>query len=313
MGQTMLDLSIVIVNWNTRDLADQAIASLYRHEDPSRFEIILVDNASTDGSAAHLISKYPQVRVIANDRNVGFAKANNQGAAMARGKHLLLFNSDAYLDAAVLDRCMKIAKAAGPCLLGCRLLNRDGSVQLSADRFPSVGKYLLEVFSSTEREARRSLKRQAGWNQESNRVDWLTGAFLLLDLDLYLSLGGLEESIFMYGEDVELCHRAGKSGIPCIYAPGPAVVHLGGGSVDYQSLRSLMHTDTGRIRTFRVMKGPFQASLLRAVFILRSAIRVAVNALAVLVGRNASARMRLEIHFKEILNLSGLADERIIR
>lgn len=269
----MPEFSVLIVNWNTRDLADQAIGSLYDHEDPATFEVILVDNASRDGSAQYLASRHPNIRIIANSQNVGFARANNQAAAAANGRYLLLLNSDAYLTRPVLAECLDAVRRAGNCILGCRILNPDGSLQLSAERFPTLGTYLAEAVNRSGRAARIKLAWQAELRREINPVDWLTGAFLMVEREIYLRLGGLNEEIFMYGEDMELCHRAARAGVPSVYVPGPSIVHLGGKSIDHTSLRSLILTDTGRLKTFATLRGRRQAMALRAVFFARSAAR----------------------------------------
>lgn len=304
----MPEVSILIVNWNTRELTEKAIDSLFRHEKSIDFEIILVDNASADGSVGYLSDRFPNIQIIANSQNSGFAKANNQAAARARGTYLLLFNSDAWIEGEILPACVETMRSQGPCLLGCKLLNPDGSLQISTGRFPTVADYLVESFASRHVADRANLRRQAGLGSKPGKVDWLTGAFLMAERETYLRLGGLSEGIFMYGEDMEFCHRAGKAGAPCVYLPAVSAKHLGGASADYTSMRFIVLTDTGRLRTFAAMRGSRAALLLRGVFILRSALRSVLYLMLLPVGKGF--RAKLSIHFTEVLILAGIRDAR---
>lgn len=298
-------VSIIIVNWNTRDLVDQSIASIIRFEKTAPFEIIVVDNASVDGSIAHLEAKYPHVRVIANSVNLGFAKANNQGAAAALARHLLLFNSDAYLTEEILPACLERMQALGNCILACRILNPDGSLQFSVDSFPSLGGYLGEVFGSIGGILQKKILLQSRV-QGTRRMDWATGAFLMVETETYRKLGGLNEGIFMYGEDMEFCHRAAAAGIPCHYFTGVSVVHIGGGSANYDTVRSLILTDLGRLQTFASLKGRGPALALRGILILRSLLRGSLYLAASLLPKRRNLGIKARHHFTGILVLVGL-------
>lgn len=303
-------VSFILVNWNTRDLADQAIASVLRFEKTVPFEVILVDNASADGSAAHLAGKYPDIAVIANDRNEGFAKANNRGARAARGEYLVLLNSDAYLIGEILPSCLERLGAEGDCILACRVLNPDRSLQFSVDDFPSLGGYLREAFGSREGILSRKIARQAAVGSGTARFGWATGAFLMLKRDTYLRLGGLREEIFMYGEDMEFCHRAARAGIPCVYAGGPAIVHIGGGSAGHGTLRSLVLTDMGRLATFGLLRGRLSSLALRAIFLIRSLLRAAAYLPLSFLPARRDLRRNACNHFRGALVLLGIRDAR---
>jgi GT2 family glycosyltransferase len=304
------EVSFVLVNWNTRELADQAVASILRFEKTIPNEIIVVDNASADGSAAYLAAKYPGISVIASDRNHGFAVANNLGARAAQGEYLVLLNSDAYLIEEILPACMARMRADADCILACRVLNPDLSLQFSVDDFPSLGGYLREAFGTRDGILGAKIARQAAVGTGAARFGWATGAFLMIRRPTYLKLGGLREDIFMYGEDMELCHRAAREGVPTVYYGGCAVVHIGGGSAGYDTLRSLVLTDAGRLKTFSLLRGRLPALSLRLIFILRSALRMAAYLAVSLLPSRPGFRHKARNHFQGTLVLLGIKNVR---
>ncbi len=303
-------VSFVLVNWNTRDLADQAIASILRYEKSVPSEIIVVDNASSDGSVAFLKAKYPDITVIHNARNEGFAKANNLGARKARGQYLVLLNSDAYLIEEILPACSEQMRAQADCILACRVLNPDRSLQFSVDDFPSLGGYLREAFGSRDRILAVKIARQAAVGTGTARFGWATGAFLMVPRPTYLRLGGLREDIFMYGEDLEFCHRAARAGVPCLYFGGCSIVHIGGGSAGYDTLRSLVLTDAGRLKTFALLRGPSSELALRLIFILRSVLRAAAYLPVSLLPSQRGFWKKAGNHFQGTLVLLGIRNVR---
>ncbi|HEX2613570.1 MAG TPA: glycosyltransferase family 2 protein [Fibrobacteria bacterium] len=302
-------ISVILVNWNTRELADTAITSLKRHERSTSLEIIVVDNASRDGSADHLESRHPDITVIRNPENSGFARGNNLGVSRATGRNVLLLNTDTRFDAEVLPACLGVLEERNPAIVGCRLLNADGSLQVSAEPFPTLRTYLREVFSTVNGAMRRREQPLAA-AQDPLRVDWLCGAFLLLDRQLYLDMGGLSEDIFMYGEDVEFCWRGRARGATSWYVPGVSIVHYGGGGISHGTLRSLVISDAGRLRAFAKMRGRVAAGALRGIFFLRSILRAPAFAIAGSLRGDRSALLRARSHLIECLILTGMLDAR---
>jgi GT2 family glycosyltransferase len=229
------DLSVVIVNWNTRDILHDALASVQKHLGAIPHETIVVDNASADGSADMVASAFPSIRLIRNAENVGFARANNQAMKGARGKWFLLLNSDILLTddsvAGVVDR-VRADPTIG--IAHCRLVMGDGRFQYTTYRFPGIGLALLEDFGLYKllSPARRAATLLGGyWDQTYERdVDWVAGAFMLLPREVFEQTGGFSEAYFMYGEDMEWCYRIRDAGWRIRYFPQATIVHL-----DHQS------------------------------------------------------------------------------
>lgn len=296
--------TFLIVNWNTRELASQAVASILAHESPEDCEIIVVDNASSDGSAAHLRARYPGITVIEQGENAGFARGNNLGAKSARGEWLVLFNSDAFLAEPVLPALLAAGAQRGNCVLTCRLRYGDGSPQLSAMPFPTLGSFAREVLSDTLTVRRRQLEEQERMAGDVVAVDWITGAFLMVPRATYLDLGGLDPGIFMYAEDMDFCRKAERSGIPRYLVKTVSAVHLGGASIDHLSYRSLRLTDAGRLAYFRRWHGRPGAFGLRLVFLARSLVRAAAFGFLGLARGDRPRLAKAGVHLRGALRLA---------
>lgn len=269
-----LTLSIVIVSWNVRDLLRDCLQSIEREMllPRDQYEVLVVDNLSADGSAAMVESDFPTVRLIANRENVGFGRANNQTLSIARGRFLLLLNPDTLLQDHALDRLLEIMEA-DPSIwaLGCRLVNGDGSLQRwTGGSFPSVWTaachYLFLNYLLPKPIRPPSLYLDSDVT-EAVDVDWVSGAVLLLRRD---KLDGklFDERFFMYGEDMELCHRLKRAGGRIVYSPAATVVHFQGASMKQQS-GEVMKSSLEGLRSFHRMahggRGLFCIDLLTVV------------------------------------------------
>jgi N-acetylglucosaminyl-diphospho-decaprenol L-rhamnosyltransferase len=223
-----MTLSIIIVNWNTSALLVNCLASL-RESEIGESEIWVVDNASTDDSAEQVARRFPEVQLIRNSVNAGFARANNQGIAASRGDCILLLNSDTLVPHKTLSYLVQFMienPRVGAC--GPRLLRPDGTPQPYAFGDDPTLSYLL----------RRGLNRLLfarylhDWSIEHTlQVDWVSGACLLLRRVALEQAGLLDEQFFMYFEDIDLCLRLRQAGWQVYYEPRVAITHLGGQSL----------------------------------------------------------------------------------
>jgi GT2 family glycosyltransferase len=225
-------LSVIVVNWNTRAILHDCLASVARHLAPIEHEVIVVDNASSDGSPDMVAAEFPSARLIRNERNLGFGTANNQGMALARGDWLLLLNSDTELvDDSVTKLCDRVRDEPGIAVAHCRLVYPDGRLQHSTYRFPSLRNALLEDLGLYKllggRRAGEALLGGYWEHDEERDVDAVSGAFMLLPRAVFEQTGGFDERLFMYGEDIEWCHRIRDVGGRIRFYPQASIVHLG--------------------------------------------------------------------------------------
>ncbi len=277
----MIDVSIIIVNWNTRDLLAQCLQSICDAASNLSFEIIVVDNASTDGSQALVRQSFPNVRLIENTENVGFARGNNQGLAVSKGRYALLLNSDALLLANAAQMMLDLAEAkpqAG--IVGAQLLNPDDSFQASHTPFPNLWQEFLTL-SGLGRMLYGRWYPSRGPEEDKGpqRVGYVEGACMLVRREAFEDVGGLDEGYFMYAEEVDWCYTMREKGWQVWYQPAAKVVHLGGGSSRSQRTQREADLYRSRVRFFRKHYGDRAAWLLKLQIYSLTTIKIVVHGL----------------------------------
>ena len=265
----MPDLSIVIVNWNTRVLLDECLASLYRHSPACTWDVWVVDNASSDGSPAMVREKYPEVHLVENAGNVGFARANNQAARQCAGRFVLLLNSDAAATAGALNALVSLAQSrpqAG--IIGARLVNPDGSFQASHTPFPTLWREFL-ILSGVGRLRYGRWFPSAGPLADSGprEVDYVEGACLLARRQAIDAVGGMDEGYFMYSEEVDWCMAMRKAGWQVWYQPDAEIIHHGGASSRNRRPEREADLYRSRVRFFRKWYGAAAARRLAGLIL----------------------------------------------
>lgn len=228
-----MQLSIIIVNYNTPALVIDCLDSVYTHTTKINFEVIVVDNHSQDNSRQWILEKFPQVRWIQMDYNAGFARANNEGIRIAAGDMVLLLNSDTICDAPAIEKCVLQFANDEYVACGVQLKNADGSPQISGNYFVRGGLNNLLILPYTG----AFVKWMAGLFHVSKphildakdvvEVDWINGAFLMVKKDVIVKAGLLDEDFFLYAEEAEWCSRLRKHGKCCIYGQFQ-IIHLQG-------------------------------------------------------------------------------------
>ncbi len=294
----LLDLSVIVVNWNVCDLLRKCLDSLYRSPGfiwfndegaqggtsspgPVRAgEVIVVDNASADGSAAMVAAEFPWVRLVANTENRGFTGGSNQGIGMSRGRYLLLLNPDTEVMGDALARMVACMEEHGEIgALGPQLCSGDGSLQSSRRRFPTLA---TAFFESTPLEwhwpgnpwaSRYRMEDVPGPPAGTNRcpaqmVDWVVGAALLVRRAALESVGGFDEGYFMYSEELDWCRRARAAGWAVAYFPGAVVLHHEGKSSEQNPAARHIRFHTSRVRYFRKHRGALAAEMLRLALLV---------------------------------------------
>jgi N-acetylglucosaminyl-diphospho-decaprenol L-rhamnosyltransferase len=249
-------------------------------------EIIVVDNASTDGSQAMVRQRFPRAHLIANRENVGFARANNQAMAMSRGRYALLLNSDAQMLPHAVQAMLDLAEAqpqAG--IVGARLVNADGSFQASHTRFPGPWQEFL-ILSGVGRMLYGRWYPSHGPDEGKGPqvVDYVEGACMLVRREAFEDVGGLDEGYFMYAEEVDWCYAMRVKGWQVWYQPAAKVIHLGGGSSRNRRPQREGDLYRSRVRFFRKHYGNGVACLLKLQIYGFTAIKIVFHRLLRLVS-----------------------------
>lgn len=245
-------LSVVIVSFECRDALLRCLDSLRSalHEDD---EVIVVDNASTDGTVQEVKARHPGVRCIANPRNVGFARAVNDAVPLARGRLTLLLNPDTTIDRGAVDGLVACLDGMPrPGIAGPRLVEDDGRTQRSAFRFPTPVQLFLE---QTAVARFLPVDRPPASGSCHAAVDWLKGACVLAPTDLLRSYGPFDPGYFMFSEDVDLCRRLARDRVPVVWVPGVRVLHVGGVSTARHPVRMRSMWAASTYRYYRLHHG----------------------------------------------------------
>jgi hypothetical protein len=274
----VVDLSIVIVSWNTRELLGHCLAALERAVAGLRVETIVVDNGSSDGTPAFVRAHFPTARLLEPGGNLGFAAANNRGIGVARGRILCLLNPDTEPRPGSLRTLVEhLDRSPTVGVVGPRLLNPDGSEQAVGFRFPTLAQVALDLFPLGGRFADTRLN---GRYPDAPRdrpfpIDFPLGACLAVRREAVEAVGPLDEEYFIYGEEVDWCRRLRAAGWAIECVPAAAVVHHGGQSTGQRSGAMFVELHRSRRRLYRRYHGPAfvrAAQLLTRLGVLTAAL-----------------------------------------
>jgi len=286
-----VDVSVIVVNWNTLDLLEQCLRSVYETVEDLALEVIVVDNSSSDGSPEMVRECFPRVRLVENRENVGFGRANNQGMAMADGRYSLLLNSDAALRPGALAAMVSFLDEhpqAG--MVGGKLLNPDGTFQASFMDFPTLwGEFLLLTTLHLLLRSSHFPSHTPEGSQEVREADWVSGACLMARREVVEQVGGFDEAYFMYSEEVDWCWRARQAGWRVYYVPQAEVVHWGGQSIRRVPLQKRAQVYRGKWLFFHKRRGRFYAALFRGLLVVTSLLKMGMWG-ALLVAPRADLR-----------------------
>ncbi len=301
-----MDLSVIIVSWNVRDLLRQCLRSISSEQSAVNSqqspvhrlrltEILVVDNASADGTVEMLHAEFPDVRVIPNSNNAGFTRGNNQALAVAQGRYLFLLNPDTELRLGALQALIDYADAhprAG--IIGPRLFYGDGAPQSSRRRLPTLATAFLESTKLQQWFPRnRALTRYYMLDtpdDATQEVDWVNGAAMFVRREVYDQIGGLDEAFFMYSEELDWCYRAKRAGWQIVYLPTAQVTHYEGKSSEQVVASRDVYFHSSKIRFFRKYRGALVAEILRAFLLLTFAYQLAEEFAKWLVGHKRALR-----------------------
>jgi len=300
-----MDLSVIIVNWNTQDLLRQCLQSVEADLDDSDLnaEILVVDNASTDDSVQMIKEQFPRVILIENQENVGFAAANNQAIEQSSGRYALLLNSDTEVKSRALQTlCSYLDIHPEVGAAGSQLLNPDGTLQTSCYPFPTLSGELwrllhLDVLWPY------GVYHMANWDLNTPRkVDVLQGASLLLRRAALDQVGLLDDQYFMYTEEVDLCYRLRQGGWQLFWVPKSKVVHYGGQSTKQVPTKMFLCLYQSKLIFLRKHYGWLAAQVYKLILLITSLIRLLMVPLCWLES-SAKRRQHLTLanHYRHLL------------
>ena len=246
MSGSREDLAVVVVNFNTGDFLTRCIRSVFAHAGDLELDVLIVDNASVDGSAHSATRAHPQARLISNAENRGLSAAWNQGAAETHSPWILFLNPDAEILAGDLATFVKIGEERPEAaLLGPVVRNPDGSIYDSGRVFPTIAQALGHAFLGPFLPGNPFTRgyKQAGWDRLSEReVDWVSGSCMLIRRSAFEEVGRFDEAFWLYGEELDLSTRLGRSGWTVLYTPELEILHEGGVSTGRSRRMTLMHS-----------------------------------------------------------------------
>jgi len=280
---SQIDLSIIIVNWNSVSFLEKCLASIRDNSTGVSFEIVVVDNASYDGCKEMLEAKFPDVIFVQSNTNMGFAKANNAGAAISTGRHLLFLNPDTEIIGSAIYtmlRGLESLHQAG--IVGCKLLNTDLTVQSTSIRvFPNILNQTLDAALLMRFFPRMRLWGTAPLHSLSDsphQVNAISGACQMIKRSVFESIDGYSIDYFMYSEDIDLCYKALKAGWKTYYIPNASIIHHGGqsSSKNVVSTFSAVMMAESRFCFFRKTRSIWYSRWYRVFILLVSVIRITI-------------------------------------
>ena len=277
----MMDLSIIIVNWNSKEYLRKCIASILAMTHGIEYEIVVIDNASFDGCDEILRQYYPQVQFIQSDQNLGFARANNLAFEASSGRNILFINPDTEIKSSAIEILHKeLTSLPYAGIVGAKLVSDDGSVLVNCIQvFPTILNQMLNI------DLLRNCKPLSRlWGMRSllygskipKEVDVVSGACLMIKRSLFEKVGMFSDDYFMYSEDVDLCYKIKKSGSKVYYVPNAVVVHYGGASSSQSNVSNFSNVMLleSRWRYFRKTRSLSYCLLYRSMMFCVSVIRI---------------------------------------
>lgn len=290
-----MDISIIIVNWNTCDLLRRCLASIKAHGADLALEIIVVDNASADDSVAMVRREFPQVRLIVSPENLGYTGGNNLGAQEVGGRYLLILNPDTEIVGDALPQMAAYLDAhPGVGVVGPQLLYPDGSIQPSRRRFPRkdtgflLGTYLGNWFLDNRFERAHTVADVP--DDRIQPVEWLVGAALLIRRETWQAVGPFDRQFFMYSDEVDWCYRCHRAGWEIHYLPQAQIIHYEKGASRLVQDKTRVRFHRSRILYYKKYFGWGWATALRLFLLFDYAWQLFQDGIKWLLGRQTEAR-----------------------
>lgn len=283
--KNFVDVSVVIVNYNALDLLDNCIYSIIKFACGFTFDIIVVDNNSKELRLEEITTKYPDLVFIKNDKNIGFAAANNIGFKNAKGKYILILNNDTVFYENSIKKIIEFAESIEQeVFIGCKLLNEDGSHQISVVDFDTISNSFGENFFFYKFFPKSKFFNRFHLNYKQidkpTEVDVVKGAFIFCSASAIKKLNGFDTRFFFYGEETDLCFRFKKSGGKVYYFPNTSIYHLGGATTDKNLWFKFKNQSIAKIQIYQKHYKGIESFLLKTFHFIGILIRVPLYFLA---------------------------------
>ncbi len=296
------DMSIIIVNWNTRDMLAQCLASVYAHPPGGEFEVLVVDNASSDDSALMVRARFPQVRLIQNTENVGFARANNQAIKKSLGRLVLLLNPDTKILPGTLQTLIDFIEThpeAGA--IGPMILNPDFTLQSSCDPMPTLWREFWRLMH-LDHFLVRSVYREENWDTTiAHTVEVIQGNCMLVRRKVLANIGLLDGAFFMFTEEVDLCYRLLQAGLLIYWVPMARIIHYGGQSTCQAVREMFLELHHSKVLFFRKTRGKWGSWVYKLILFVTVLTRVAWGIMGLGKSSQVAQRSRLYLDLLRVL------------
>lgn len=291
-----MDVSIVIVTWNTCDLLKACLRSIFEETRSLSFEVIVVDNGSHDGTAEMVRTEFPLVKLIQNSDDRGYAAANNQGIRISEGRYVLVLNPDTVILDRAIERCVEYAEAHKDVgIVGCQVYQNDREIQLTGFAFHSAWNLFLTLSGLSQAFPKSNVfgAPELGWwaRDDERDLDVISGMFMLIRREALDQVGLLDEAYFLYAEEADLCFRFARAGWRRVFTPSARIIHVGGGggSGDTHDVNTKMYVQLQKsIMIFlRKNRGELNWIAAKVIYVISDAVR-ALGWLGMSLGRGDS-------------------------
>jgi GT2 family glycosyltransferase len=299
-GLAPMDSSIIIVSWNTKQILSDCLQSVSDETKNHDAEIIVVDNASSDGSPELVTERFPHVKLIRNGRNLGFAGANNIGIEQSNGKYVFFINSDVIVQKGCLGRLMTYMTAHPEIgILGPRILDRSGMTQRSCMQFPTLWNTFCCALALHRLFPKSKLfggKEMTYWPHNTIRqVEVTNGCFWMVRREALGQVGPLDETYFIYGEDIDWCKRFHDAGWKVVFFPGARAIHFGGASSSNAPIRFYIEMQRANLQFWRKHHSRFAQAVYFFITLLHQVLRVLGHMVVYLTKRRKRERAALKV------------------
>lgn len=302
-----IDISIIIINYNNCDITKNCIESILKFTKNIKYEIIIIDNNSTECSIENLRTLGDNISFIINKGNFGFAKANNQGAKIAKGKYLLFLNNDTLFIENVLGKIFDLpAKLNSDFIFGCKLLNEDRTIQPSAVDFDNVTNMIGESFFLYKLFPESKILNRFFYNfknfHDITEVDFVKGAFLFCPYKTFVKLDGFDERFFFFSEEADLCFRLKKLGGSVYYYPQASIIHIGGAATNKVMWFTYKNINIAKIKFYQKHYSGIEYLALIGIYYSGIIIRIPIYFLTGIIFFNKRLLLTSYYYLRQIFN-----------